>query len=235
MPPRLLVHVEGETEETFVNEMLAPHLVSRGYERVSARLIGNARQRERRGGIRPWSAVREDILRHLKEDSGATATTMIDFYALPASGDRAWPGRAKAGGKSTDQKGAIVEDGMTADILAALGGSFNAKRFVAYVMVHEYEGLLFSDCDAFGRGIGRSDLSPAFHEVRKQFGTPEDINDSAQTAPSKRVVALLPQYQKPLFGTLAALEIGLQRIRNECPRFAAWLARLEGVPPKTTP
>src|SRR5256885_1583241 len=47
---RLLIHVEGETEETFVNEVLAPHLLSFGYESVSARLIGNARQRDRRGG-----------------------------------------------------------------------------------------------------------------------------------------------------------------------------------------
>ncbi len=42
---RLLVHVEGETEESFVNEILAPHLCSRGFSKVSARLIGNARQR----------------------------------------------------------------------------------------------------------------------------------------------------------------------------------------------
>jgi hypothetical protein len=225
--PRLLVHVEGETEETFVNELLGPYLVANGYERVSARLIGNARQRERRGGIRAWSAVREDILRHLKEDGGAVATTMVDFYALPATGGKGWPGRATASGKPTAQKGDIVEEGMLEDIVAAMGGSFNAKRFVPHVMVHEYEGLLFSDCDAFGRGIGRSDLSPSFHAIRNQFGTPEDINDSVDTAPSKRVLALVPGYQKPLLGTLAALEIGLDRIRNECPRFASWLARLE--------
>ena len=47
---RLLVHVEGQTEETFVNELLAPHLLARGYSPVSARLMGNARLRERRGG-----------------------------------------------------------------------------------------------------------------------------------------------------------------------------------------
>src|SRR5262249_31381126 len=98
---RLLVHVEGETEETFVNELLAPHLVTRGYARVDARLIGNARQRDRRGGIRAWSVVRGDILRHLKEDPGALATTMVDFYALPSQGDRAWPARARATGKPT--------------------------------------------------------------------------------------------------------------------------------------
>ena len=67
---RLLIHVEGETEETFVHQVLASHLYGCGYSKVSARLLGNARQRDRRGGIRSWSAVRKDILRHLKEDAG---------------------------------------------------------------------------------------------------------------------------------------------------------------------
>ena len=61
---RLLVHVEGETEESFVNMILAPHLSKLGHLSASARLIGNARQRERRGGIRPWDAVRKEILGH---------------------------------------------------------------------------------------------------------------------------------------------------------------------------
>ena len=76
---RLLVHVEGQTEETFVNEVLAPHLYRRGYSGVGARLMGNARQRSRRGGISPWPAARIDILNHLREDEGSHATTMVDY------------------------------------------------------------------------------------------------------------------------------------------------------------
>jgi hypothetical protein len=82
---RLLIHVEGETEETFVNEVLAPHLYTHGYGLISARLLGNARQRDRRGGIRGWNGVRKDILNHLKEDAGCLATTMVDYYGLPAA------------------------------------------------------------------------------------------------------------------------------------------------------
>jgi hypothetical protein len=62
---RLLIHVEGQTEESFVNEVLKPHLLTRGYVNVSARLIGNARLRDRRGGIRGWNTVRNDVLNHL--------------------------------------------------------------------------------------------------------------------------------------------------------------------------
>jgi hypothetical protein len=94
---RLLIHVEGETEETFVNEVLGLHLYGYGYTQVSARLLGNARQRDRRGGIRAWHAVREDILNHFREDTGSLAMTMVDYYALPQSGVKAWPGRHQAG------------------------------------------------------------------------------------------------------------------------------------------
>ena len=93
---RLLIHVEGETEETFVNELLGRHLLACGYESVGACLLGNARHRSRRGGIRPWIAVRRDIIRHLREDQRCISTTMVDFYGLPRSGERAWPGRAEA-------------------------------------------------------------------------------------------------------------------------------------------
>src|SRR5580658_2341087 len=98
--PRLLVHVEGQTEEEFVNEILRDHLLARGYSAVSARILGNARLRRQRGGIRPWPSARRDIVNHLKEDPACVATTMVDYYGLPLSGDGAWPGRAEAAGVS---------------------------------------------------------------------------------------------------------------------------------------
>ena len=50
---RLLVHVEGQTEEYFVNEVLRSYLEGIGYEVVGARIIGNARLRRRRGASGP--------------------------------------------------------------------------------------------------------------------------------------------------------------------------------------
>lgn len=226
---RLLVHVEGETEEAFVNEVLAPHLYSCGYQSVSARLVGNARLRNRRGGIRAWSAVRSDILKHLREDAGCYATTMVDYYALPQSGSKEWPGRAAAGLLHYEQKAHHIQDALQADICEEMGWDFNRNRFVPFVMMHEFEGLLFSDCDSFASGIGQPSLAGSFKDIRNQFDTPEMINDSPLTAPSKRVLALVPGYEKPLQGTLAILEIGLDAIRNECPHFTSWLARLEAL------
>jgi len=226
---RLLIHVEGESEETFVNEVLAAHLYGCGFTKVSARLVGNARMRDRRGGIRAWSAVRKDILNHLKEDAECLSTTMVDFYALPQTGDRAWPGRAQAAQLTFAEKAVAVESALLADICSEMGADFDQNRFVPYVMMHEFEGLLFSDCEGFSRGIGRPQLADEFQAIRDQFSSPEEINDSPITAPSKRVKGLVQGYEKPLMGTLAILEIGLDTIRAECPHFREWLARLEDL------
>jgi hypothetical protein len=227
---RLLIHVEGETEETFVNDLLADHLYNYGYEIVSARIIGNARLREKRGGIRAWNTVKKDILNHLKEDSGCVATMMVDYYGLPQTGDRAWPGRAEAGNLAFVDKSACVESALLADVAQELGGEFEARRFLPFVVMHEFEGLLFSDCQAFAEAIARPQLSQPFRDIRQQFATPEEINDSPVTAPSKRLEGLVAGYEKPLFGTLAALRMGLDTIRNECPHFRDWLERLEAWP-----
>jgi hypothetical protein len=226
---RLLIHVEGETEETFVNEVLSPHLTRAGFESVSARIVGNARLRERRGGIKGWNAVRLDIIRHLREDPSCYSTTMVDYYALPQEGEKQWPGRAQASNLPVVQKATHVENALEANIRDTMGQNFYPVRFIPFVIMHEFEALLFSDCDAFSRGIGRPELRTSFQAIRDIFNNPEEINDSPTTAPSKRIEALIPRYQKPFLGTLAALEVGLENIRVQCPHFNAWLARLEEV------
>ena len=224
---RLLIHVEGETEETFVNEVLGPHLYFCGYTMVSARLMGNPRQRDRRGGIKPWPTVRKGILNHLKEDTNCLVSTMVDYYGLPKSGSGAWPGRETADNVPYSEKANTVENALLTDICEQMGSAFNRNRFIPYLMMHEFEALLFSDCEAFSRGIGHPDIAREFQKIRDAFDSPEEIDDSPRTAPSKRIERLVPEYQKPLFGTLAALEIGLNTIRAECPHFQSWLARLE--------
>ena len=218
---RLLVLVEGETEEMFINSVLEPHLRTLGYIQVAARKLGNARQRSRRGGIRAWSSARTDLERYLRQDREAVVALMVDYYGLPQSGQRAWPGRAASTGADA------VEAAVRESIARRMGGGFNRGRFLPLVMMHEFEAMLFSDCEAFGNAIERPDLVCKFQAIRDSFESPEEIDDSPETAPSKRIEALFPAYQKPLMGNLAALEIGLERIRAECPHFRSWLERLE--------
>ena len=224
---RLLVHVEGQTEETFVNEVLAPHLYDRGFSSVGARLMGSARQRSRRGGIKAWPAVRNDILKHLLEDQECIATTMVDYYGMPAHGSKAWPGRSQAAGLEFAHKAMTIEQRLAAEVAQAMSAGFDDRRFIPYVMMHEYEAILFSDCAVFADGIGRPELASQLQDIRNQFGTPEEIDDLPDTAPSRRIIALVPGYQKPIDGGMAALEIGLDTIRAECPNFRRWIERLE--------
>jgi hypothetical protein len=219
------VHVEGQTEEVFVNEVLRPHLTGYGYASVDARIVGNARLRSRRGGIRPWPSVRRDIVNHLNGDPGCVATMMVDYFRLPKAREAAWPGRAQASRKtSTPDKARTLERALAEDIAAVIP---DRRRFIPFVTMHEFEGLLFSDCKVFCRAIGKPELTHRFQEIRDSFPTPEDINDSDETAPSKRVQALLPDYEKPLAGSIGVLEIGLPTIRSQCPHFDEWLRKLE--------
>ena len=225
---RLLVEVEGKTEEDFVNDVLAGHLcgVSVGYKGVSARLLGNARSRNQRGGIKKWDIVRKDILKHLKQDQEVIVTTMVDYYGLPGT----WPGRvdASSGRKCASERSSIIEEALSKDVSSKLQ-NFDPRRFVPYVVMHEFEALLFSDPEKFAQSIGRPDLSRKFRAIRNEFHTPEDINDSRETHPSKRICALVPRYQKPLMGVDAAKAIGLDTIRKECPLFGRWMEKIESL------
>lgn len=225
---RLLVHVEGQTEETFVNEILAPHLYTRGFQSVSARLLGAARVRKRRGGICPWDVAADEVAKHLSSDTGAYATTIVDYYALPA-GASGWPGRSDCAALAYDQKSPHLAQALRDDFAAKHPNE--ANRFIPFVAMHEFEGLLFSDPTAMAHSMGKPALAADFHMIRNSFESPEHINDSPQTAPSKRLLSVVPDYQKVLHGNIAIIDIGLDAIRGECPLFDRWITTLEQLIP----
>ena len=222
---RLLILVEGETEEIFVNEVLEPYLRSSDYVAVRARILGTARQRDRRGGIRGWHQVLKTIRNHLREDTRVVLSTMVDYYGLPLAGSRAWPGRAAAPGLPHAERAESVEAAMAREVGGVVASA--AGRFVPYVAMHEFEALLFSDCEGLARAIGRPELRSEFERIREAFPNPEAIDDDPEGAPSKRIIRLVVGYRKTLYGKLAALGIGIEAMRRECPHFADWIERLE--------
>ena len=66
-------------------------------------------------------------------------------------------------------------------------------------------------------------------DARTQVANPEQINDGDDTAPSKRIIRVIPQYknEKATAGPYVANKIGLPRLRRECPHFNQWMCRLE--------
>jgi hypothetical protein len=151
---------------------------------------------------------------------------MVDFYGQPQHVQRGWPGRRSADERPFDQKLPHLHAEIAAAVSAEMGASFDSRRFVPNVLMHEFEALLFSDCARFAVAIGRPEIEPRLKEIRQEFDTPEHINDSVETAPSKRIRALVPGYQKPSQGLLAAQSIGVEAMRRECRFFRNWLDRL---------
>lgn len=215
---RLFIICEGQTEEQFVREVLAKHLLVHGLA-VSAPLIGRPGHK---GGCVTWGRVSDDLRRLLRGDPRSIATTFVDYYGL----DGGFPGVAEAKTKgSSKAKAHTVQAAMTEAATGQL--QLGPDRFLPYVQMHEFEGLLFSDPEAFANGIGKSSLADKIRTIVQSFSSPEDINDRPDKAPSKRIAKLMPGYDKPLHGILAALQIELPRMREACDLFNDWLSRLE--------
>lgn len=213
---RVNIVVEGQTEETFVRDTLAPYLAEHKIFAV-ARCV--ATSRSQRGGLRSYIKARNDIQQWLKQDAQAFVSTMFDYHKVPED----FPGLKESRKIPTStQRIKRLEQNMLEDI--------GNPRFIPYLQLHEFEALLFSDAGITGQSLGATDRQmDVLQEIRNAFPTPEDINDSEQTAPSKRLLALFPGYTKPAFGAAAVRDIGLDKIRQQCPHFASWLARLESL------
>ena len=218
---RVLALVEGRTEQTFVREVLAPGLSSKGVF-LSATMIGKSGHK---GGVRVWASARRDIMAALKQDLRRCCTTMLDYYALP--GD--WPGSSEAREKPFDQAASVIERAIHGDICRELGDSFDPRRLIPYIQMHEFEALLFSDTDILSGVLPCPEAKSALDQIVAECKEPEGIDDNPKTAPSKRLLDLAAGYQKVLHGAIAAQRIGLARMRTACPHFRDWLERLEAL------
>ncbi|WP_420461730.1 DUF4276 family protein [Candidatus Palauibacter sp.] len=112
---------------------------------------------------------------------------MVDYYGLPRTGPGAWPGR-EAGSASAlpyPENVKQVEDEIKRDLCGDMGQRFDPSRFIPFVMIHEFEALLFSDCQRFAEAINREEFASAFQDIRDGFSNPEQIDDSPHTAPSE--------------------------------------------------
>jgi hypothetical protein len=218
---RVSVVVEGQTEESFVNQVLAPLLWPRELYTTSI-IIGVPGHK---GGRTSYARVKKDVLLQLKQDRTAYCTTMLDLYGL----GKGFPGDPPPPNVSNLEKVTRLEEAVLQDIITTAPELRADVRFLPYLQLHEYEGLLFSDAAAFAAGIHQPHLAAPLQAIRNQFQTPEDINDNVETAPSKRVLKLYPLYRKPLDGTRAAQAVGVAIMRQECPHFNAWVLRLESL------
>jgi hypothetical protein len=214
---RVNVLVEGQTEETFVRELLAPHLV--GFQvYLTPRIIETSKGHK--GGVVSFGKILHQVRRWCQHDPTAIVTTLFDVYGLPSDfpGFAAW---------NTNQSPLP----QVAALEASLAASVAQPNLIPYLQLHEYEALLFSDLAAFRYADVPPAAIAAWQLELAQCAGPEHINNSLATAPSKRLISRWPRYAyaKPQYGVLLALEIGLPTIRHKCPRFDRWVSTLESL------
>jgi hypothetical protein len=218
---RIHVICEGQTEELFINAVVAPALL-KSQRILIPSLIGRPGQKG--GGVK-FSRLFIDLRNRLLGDTSSLCTTFVDYYALPSG----FPGKKDVTpGMTAKQKSDCICNGLADEVGKQLGEG-SLRRFIPYVQMYEFEGLLFSCPEAFRILPGQQDLLSRLQLIRDEFESPEAINDNAQTAPSKRLLNLLDGYEKPFHGALVALEMGLPVIRGECQIFDSWLRRLESL------
>ncbi len=214
---RVLVYAEGQTEEVFVKQVIVPHLSPRGIYVIPT--LAKTRRTKYgphfKGGITSYERTRRDILGLLGDSNATLVTTMIDFYGLP----REFPGVASIPSGSCYARVAYLEEAFSKEI--------GHPRFKPYFQLHEFEALVFVRPSEVARVFGLPEKQPELESIRALFGSPEEIDDGETTAPSKRLRALFPAYQKPLHSPLIARRTGLEALRKECRHFDGWLNLLE--------
>jgi Domain of unknown function (DUF4276) len=219
---RLIVVVEGQTEEAFVNQVLSPALANNALY-VSATRITTSRTAHKvyKGGFVNFSHLERDVQRLIAQDQGCYVSTMVDFYRLPSS----VPGYAAAMLLTTPYaKVNVLHSHFRAHFQ-------NSPRFLPYVQLHEFEALLYAKPAEADLVTGSDRLSSMMTAaVTASGGNPEMVNETPQGAPSKRILAAYPGYEKVLHGVQIAGRVGLQNMLNQCNHFKSWHDQLVALP-----
>lgn len=218
MSQTVLVLVEGQTEERFIKDVLAPEFYALDFF-FDPRLLITKRVKHGasfKGGVTTYGKFRNDVMRLLGEAKGRIVTTVIDYYGLPND----FPGMSTRPNSTPLQRVLHVEKEIHGDLGAP-------PNFIPFLALHEFEAWLFSSRDELPNTLTQSHKAVNFAAIRDSFEDPEQINEGPETAPSKRIAQLFPGYRKVLHGPVAAKRIGTTTIRAECPHFDAWYCQLE--------
>lgn len=212
---RVIIICEGETEREFSKNVLAPHLINQNIF-IQAPLIKRSM-----GGIVRWSILKKEIETHLQE-SNVFVSTFVDYYGLYQKYN--FP-RWADGEKIVDKNNRMdfLENAMKDDIV-----DYSRHRFIPYLQLHEFEGLLFNDIQLFYEQVPKAELV-GIEELKKTFNdyeNPEMINNNRETSPSHRLKRIIKGYNKLLYGHYFAEAIGIEQIRAKSPRFNQWIERI---------
>lgn len=217
---KVLILVEGQTEQGFVENVLSVHLALFGIFPIPIVIPTKAPWGSApsvKGGNVSWPKIKKILLDLLSDSSAALVTTMFDYYGRTAD----WPGNVSLPQGSCYDHVKHLETACQQEI--------PHLKFYPYFSLHEFEALLFAAPEIIANNFPELDLTDALAAIKSQFKSPEEINDNPATAPSKRIKSLCSTYRKRSDGPIIAETIGLEKIRAECPHFNEWLTKLESL------
>ena len=204
---------EGQTEEEFVNGIIRPYLNK--FQINDARAILMATSKGQKGGDIKFNRLKYNVENLLNRESDILVTSFIDFFKLKSDFPNFYDSQKL---QNKRQRVDFLEN--------ALAEAINNPRFIPYIQLHEFEGLLFSAKEGFEF---LPDLKPRNLEMLilavNEKENPEDLNDGELTSPSRRLKQLIPGYDnnKPFYGGIIAEVNTIEVILRRCSRFRTWL------------
>ncbi len=195
---RIGISVEGQTEERFIKTVLGPYLFAKDVDITPFLMGGNV----------SVDRVKDQLKRFANNYDHVT--TLYDFYGF----------KKKADDESKESLENRIKEAVDAWV---------KPKLIPYIQMYEFEGLLFSCPDAMADVLGEPGVKAWCQGVLKKFsGNPEKINNSVESAPSKRLKKKTG-YKNMIHGPNIAKEIGIEKIREKCAGFNEWLKELEAL------
>lgn len=221
---RIHVLAEGVTERSFIERVLCPYLLEKTNQSVyvDSRCVLTSKDlrngRVYRGGLTSYVKVKNDLKRWLREDASGNVrfSTMFDLYALPND----FPGFADASRMSDPyERVEFLENAFMNDI--------GDTRFLPYIQLHEFEALIFVDPLKLKELYLNNDAAVEnLVEIAGTFDSPEKIDNGVETAPSKRILKEIPEYDKVFAGVETVQSIGVDKLMASCKHFSEWVNKL---------
>lgn len=211
----VFIYCEGQTEESFVNTILYPYFSRMDiYVTPIVHKTKRTSNKTYRGGGGNYKAIKSELIK-LCHNPNAFVTTMFDYYGMPTDTPA-----IDYIDVNLYKKIDYIENEITKDI--------GCNNFAFNLLVHEFEGLLFSNPQAFSK-ITDSKAVEKLQVIRENAESPEHINNSIHTAPSKRIKQIISDYTKVRQGIIIAKSIGMHKLLQECKHFANWIQKIQNI------
>lgn len=210
---RVGISVEGQTEDEFCKQILTPYFRDFNIE-MTPIIVTTKREKcgiKNKGGCINIDRVSNEIEKLLP--SFHYVTTFYDLYGF---------------------KGISIElsaDDLEIQIANKLTNSYT---FIPYVQKYEFETLLLSKPSYYEELFEDEKAKIAVEKIISSCGGEvEDVNNSRETSPSKRIIKLFndfdDSYDKVFYGSAIIEDIGLDKVMQECHRFSSWIEKIKAL------